>query len=168
MKICFVILLSIGLLSCTSFKNYPIKEREISSKLEGEYINHSDTLNKHHIRSLWSVLDPKYKDSTAENSLVKLEIDPEKKITATLLSADTIRKQIQLKGKFKEDGAFYTKRKFSLVPILPILWWYNHRKNRLYILENQLVVDEIHDRGGAFLIMANGSRIKRQRRYTKQ
>ena len=61
-----------------------------------------------------------------------------------------------LKGEFCSDECFYTRRVFYIVPILPILWWYEDSQKRIYRIDDELVIETIYSGGGAMIIMANG------------
>ena len=106
--------------------------------------------------TIWNMLDKK-REIKADSINVKIEIVNSKRLKFLFLKNDEIIGTRLLKGKFMEDECFYTRRRFYVVPILPVLWWYENSQKRIYIVDNELVIETTYSSGGAVIIMASGS-----------
>jgi hypothetical protein len=144
------------LTNCTAFKSLPsgnINSRDIS----GKYLNSSipDTLKKKDT-TLWNLFQDN-KEIMNIPIFVKFQVKSEKSIEVTFWNQDSLLAKRILKGKFKKDNCYYLRRKFSFVPILPILWWYSNEQKRIYKIADDLFIEQIGSTGGAAIIMAGGS-----------
>jgi hypothetical protein len=106
--------------------------------------------------TIWNMFDRKREIKT-DSINVKIEIVNSKRIKFLFLKDDEIIGTKLLKGKFEKDECFYTRRRFYVVPILPVLWWYENSQERIYIVNNELVIEMTYSTGGAAIIMAGGS-----------
>jgi len=127
--------------------------------IEGIYSNISeiDTL-KHKAyctETIWNMFGRK-REIKADGINVKIEIVNSKRLKFLFLKDDEIIKTKLLKGKFKKDECFYTRRVFYIVPILPVLWWYENYQKRIYRIDNELIIETTYNGGGAVIIMAIG------------
>ena len=144
------------LVNCTTFKSLP-SGNIVSKDISGEYSNNStnDTINKKDT-TLWNLFDDK-KEILNTPIFVKFQVKSKKSVEVTFWNQDTLFGKRNLKGKFKEDNCYYVRRKFSIVPILPILWWYSNEQKRIYKIGDNLFIEQIGSTGGAAIIMAGGS-----------
>lgn len=146
----------IQLQHCASFTPLPAA---VSKPLAvaGLYSNDQDSVQGCDDRKLWSFIDKKYK-STEANLYVRFELTGENKIKAQLRRQNETLSEKTIRGGFKGDNAYYTRKVFYFIPVLPILWGYNHEKYRLYRLDDILVYEYAYDHGGAFIIWASGNK----------
>ena len=89
-----------------------------------------------------------------ENHLVYLHLE-KKKIQDQLVKDNVIVDDKKLKGTLT-DSCFLAKKKYLIIPILPILWGYNNQQIRISARDSSLVVDEFTENGGVAIIMAGG------------
>lgn len=89
---------------------------------------------------------------------VRLDIIDTKSIKVSFLDKNKLIKEKVIKGKTKEDKCFYTRRRFYIIPILPVLWFFSNEQKRIYRLDNTLVVEVTSNSGGAVIIMAGGNK----------
>jgi len=159
-----VILFSIQ--SCAPFGTLPQKtDRE--NKIMGVYSNDCDSTSNRYLKQrLWEKID--LKNSIDKDSLlVRFEITEDMKLKAQLLNDKELLQEKIIKGKFKEDGCFYTRRQFYIIPILPILFAYSNKQKRIYLIDNSLVFEMTYNSGGAVIIMASGNSDSNKWFYTK-
>jgi hypothetical protein len=141
---------------CAPFATLP-KTAVKSSEIVGIYSNDCDTTNSWKKNKLWELIDPKY--ISGEDSLfVKFEITPNNRIKAHLIKDNKILAEKTIKAKLKKDQCYYTRRVFYVVPILPVLWWYSNRQDRIYKIDDTLVFENSFNRGGVIVIMAGGNK----------
>jgi hypothetical protein len=153
--IALIFAFAISIQSCAPFRTLP---EPINKSLEiaGIYSNDCDSTDAWTEKTLWELIEPKY-NMKEEGLLVLLDIENDKRLKANLISKnDTIREKL-IKGRFRDDQCFYTRRLFYIVPILPILWWYRNEQNRICLTCDQLVFENTYNTGGAAIIMAGGS-----------
>ncbi len=140
--------------SCAPFSTL-CKTVDESSKIEGLYYNdcHTDTI---YPRRLWALID--YKHEVKEDSLlVKMEIISDIMLKAQLIRKDDILVEKIFKGEFKEDNCFYTRRRFWILPILPIIWAFSNEQERFYRIEDDLILERTSNSGGVMIFMAGGN-----------
>lgn len=142
---------------CTTYKVL-LSNISLTSNLEGVYSNISyfDSINKRKT-TLWRILDQKNEVQTDSIS-VRLDIIDTKSIKVSFLDKNKLIKEKVIKGKTKEDKCFYTRRRFYIIPILPVLWFFSNEQKRIYRLDNTLVVEVTSNSGGAVIIMAGGNK----------
>ena len=93
----------------------------------------------------------------ADSIIVKIEIVSPKALKFSFFKNDENIGVRLLKGKFKDDECFYTRRLFYVVLILPpVLWWYEDGQKRIYRIDDELIIETTYSTGGCFLIMAGG------------
>lgn len=141
--------------SCASFKQLP-NNIENSAQIIGTYNNDCDSTDHWTDLKLWKLIDSK--SSIEEDSFkVRIEISEKNQLIAYLISDSTTISEKLIKGKFKEDNCYYTKRVFYIVPIFPLLWWYVNRQDRIYVIEETLIYENTHNTGGVVIFMAGGN-----------
>ena len=152
--LCLILLL---VQSCTTYSVLP-KNINNHSCIEGVYSNMSgtDTI-KSRGRTLWSVVDWKH-EIKIDNISVKIEIVNPKKLRIIFIENYKNIGEKLLKGKFKEDECFYTRRQFIIIPILPIIWGYSNTQKRIYQIDNELIIETTDNHGGVFIFMASGDK----------
>ncbi len=89
--------------------------------------------------------------------IVRLELTKENKLKAFLIKDGKTISEKLIKGKFKKDNCYYTKRVFYVVPILPILWCFKNEQERIYLTDSTLIYESTYNYGGAVIIMAGGN-----------
>jgi len=176
----FLCLIVLVFQSCLQYKMY-ISPNDINSQydVEGVYSNVMviDTLKnrgqridgvfyfwwevdslKHkayRTETLWRLIDRR---EIKEDSIrVKVEIVNPKSLKFSFLRNDEIIGTKLLKGKFKKDKCFYTRRVFYIVPLFPIIWWYESSQKRIYRIDDELIIEAACDGAGGFLIFMEGS-----------
>lgn len=148
--------------SCSPFTKIPKSAKEYS-EIKGIYSNDCDSVicdgdARTTKVKLWDLIDKNYKNT--ENSLlVKFELIQDKKLKVQLIRDTIILEEKIIKGNFNKDNCYYTQRKVSLIPILPILWFYSSRQDRIYYQDNVLVYEYAHDDSGVAIIMASGANV---------
>lgn len=142
--------------SCAPFKTLQKKPESISSVI-GTYKNDCDSTDSWREKKLWQLIDPKY--STEKDSLlVRFEITNRNKLKAFLIDDSVTIAEKIIKGKFKEDNCYYTKRVFYVVPVLPVFFLYENNQDRILTSGNYLVYETTFNSAGAFIIMAGGNK----------
>jgi hypothetical protein len=141
--------------SCTTFK--PItRQPKRSQEIAGIYSNDFDSTSSWYKEKLWQIIQPK--KAPKEDSLqVRFEITPKNKLKAQLLKNDSIIAEKIIKGEFREDQCYYVRRRFFIIPILPVLFMYSNEQVRIYAVDKTLVFEKAYNKGGAVIIMAGGS-----------
>ncbi len=166
--ICLVIVvLTLIFHGCSPFKDVTgtISQR---TEIFGIYSNDCDSADKKYAskKQLWQTIDKKY---IAEKHGLSVKITEAKndKLFAQPFEGDSVICERNIKGHFKDDQCYYKRRFFYVVPILPILWWFENNETRLYRIKNYLVSEEKNDTGGAVIIMAGGNTTNINRFYKK-
>lgn len=160
-----IFMLAISLHSCAPFRDLP-KPINKSHEMTGIYSDDCTDTDIQYMNKLWNLLEPKYKKS-AEGQFVFLKIENDKQLKAYLISEnDTIREK-QIKGKFKDDQCFYTRRIFYIVPIFPLLWWYRNEHDRICLSCEHLIFENAYNQGGMAIIIANGTKGNDIRKFKK-
>ena len=151
-----VIFIAIISQSCAPFSSLPKTMKE-SRNIKGIYLNDCRTDSAQRSRTLWSLVD--YKSEVKRDGLtVKFEIIEDEMLKAYLMTRDSVLVEKIIKGKFNEDGCFYSRRQFYIIPILPILFLYSNYQKRIYSIEGSLVFEVTYNQGGAVIIMAGGDK----------
>jgi len=177
----FLCLICLVAQSCTTYSVLPKNIRN-HSDIEGVYSNVSeiDTMKnigqridsvfyrwwevdslKHkayRTKTIWSIVNRKH-EIKVDTIIVKIEIVNTKSLMFSFSKDNDIIGTKLLKGKFKKDECFYTRRIFFIVPILPVLWCYVNSQKRIYRFDNELVIETTWNSGGAVIIMASGMNI---------
>ena len=154
--------------SCGSYKKLtrlePVNIAEFSSEIfNGKYNNETITKDKgYHAtgHNLWYSLCDVHsvwgsKVRTSDSAIVNLKF-VDNKLYAQLIEEEKIIQEIVLKAKVK-DNYLAIKRKYILIPILPMLWGYYNYKLILANIGNENLILKIdYDHSAAMLIMAAG------------
>ncbi len=154
-KVIFYTVLATLIVACGA----PFKELTYtnSSRLdfEGTYKNYCDTSKTKNYRKieLWKNFDRKteFIDSNYE---IQLSLQGDKRLLAKLFLKDSLIEEETIKGKIKEDSCFYARRKFYIVPFIPLIYGYSHHRVRYYAENNDLIYEVSHSGGAGTLIMA--------------
>ena len=150
--------------SCTTYSPLPYNYKT-SNSIDGIYLN-DPCINPFGEYKLWDFIHNK--SSLDKDSLrVSLKIIGETELQAKLFDGDKIVAEKILKVKIKEDSCYYTKRKFYIIPILPILFAYSNSQKRFVIGEKSLLLERTVNSGGAVIIMANGEKFNDSWEYKK-
>ncbi len=159
--------LTIFLPSCSPFKDVT---NTISHRTEifGVYENDCDSVDNNYAtkNQLWQTIDKNY-IAGKNGLLVRIQESKNNKLFAQLIDGDRIVSEKLIKGHFKNDMCYYKRRFFYVVPILPVLWWFENRQTRLYLNNDYLVLEEKFDTGGVAIIMAGGSTTNTNRLYKR-
>ncbi len=133
--------------SCISYNILPENVSE-KSKISGLYMNDSyDEYNT----TIWYLLDYNH-DIKKDSMIVKIDILDKKKLSFTFIKDNEVIGQKIIKGKFKEDNCFYKRRFFYIIPIAPILWAFENHQKRIYLFNNELVIEYAYNYGGVFFV----------------
>ena len=161
----FLILASPFIQSCAPFKTLQ-KSPESTSSILGTYSNDCDSTDSWQEQKLWQLINPK--NPIEKDSLfVRLEITDKNQLKASLIDDSLTIDEKIIKGKFKEDNCYYTKRVFYVVPVLPILWFYENHQDRMFTIGTSLVFETTYNSAAAFIIMASGNNGDYQWRYKR-
>lgn len=140
---------------CAPFSELPAVQA--SENIEGIYFNDNPADTTWKKRSLWSLID--YKSEIEEDSLlVSFRKTDDEMLSAYLMVKDSILVEHKIKGKFKDDGCYYSRRQVFIIPILPILWGYSNYQKRIYSIEGALVFEVTSNSGGVAIFMAGGDK----------
>jgi hypothetical protein len=163
----------LALQSCTTYRVLP-KNISHHSSIEGVYSNISTpdtselnllnrlpeyqfcTENVYRIspRRLWDMFD--HKAIKADGISVKVEIAGSKALIFSFIMHDEVIGAKRFKGKFKTDECFYTRRRFMIFPLFPIVvGWLNYQE-RFYRVDNELIVEMVGNQGGVAIFFASG------------
>ena len=152
--------------SCAPFSKLPNILIE-SKNIEGIYFNECKADTSLRGRTLWSLID--YKSEVKSDSLfVKIDINQDEMLCAYLIKQDCVLVEKVIKGKFEDDGCFYSRRQFYIIPILPILFVYDNYQKRIYLNDGNLIFEVTSNQGGAFIIMASGDKYNHIYRFNKK
>jgi len=95
-----------------------------------------------------------YKHGIKGDSIsVKVEIVNSKSIMFSFFKNDEIIGTKRLKGKFKKDECFYTRRTFYVVPLFPILFGYGNFQKRIYRTDEELIIEITGNHGGGSVLL---------------
>jgi hypothetical protein len=124
------------------------------SYIEGIYSNIS--INKREIR-LWQLVDHRH-EIKSDSINVKVEIVNPKTLKFTFLRSNEKIGEKLVKGGFQAEKCFYTRRRFYVIPILPVLWMFSNEQERIYHVDDELIIETTSNSGGAVIIMAGGNK----------
>ena len=163
LKLLLVVLISINFIRCKS-TFYTQADKIINAKnLTGVYENQS-ILSPFGNKDLWHCIKRNSKIKNNDH-LVYLELK-KNKIYAKLIKNNAIVEKAKIKGTLT-DTCFIARKKFFIVPILPILFFYKNQKIRISARDSSLIIDEYAENGGALIIMAAGSNRTTSYEYKK-
>ena len=95
-----------------------------------------------------------YKRSIKGDSIsVKVEIVNSKSLNFSFLKNEEIIGTKRLKGKFKKDECFYTRRVFYVVPLFPILFGWGNFQKRIYHTDEELIIEIAGNHGGGSVLL---------------
>lgn len=150
--------------SCATFSELPSIRN--SRNIEGIYFNDNPADSSWNSRTLWSLID--YKSEVKGDSLlVKLSFTEDNMLIACLMINDKLLVEKKVKGKLKDDGCYYSRRQFFIIPILPILWGYSNYQKRIYSLEDAIGIEITSNSGGVAIIMAGGNKYNDSYKFIK-
>jgi len=152
--------------SCGTYKKLvqlePTNVAEFSLDVfNGNYLNKTITKDStYHAtgHNLWDTLcdvnsTNGNKVKASDTAIVNLRF-ADNRLYAQLIENDTVLQKIVLKAKIK-DEYLSVKRKYVLIPILPMLYYYYNYKLILANIENEnLILKIYYDSSAAILIMA--------------
>ncbi len=159
-KIFFIVLFSLLLTSCASFKNDPgrqlsLLDKNDFKKLEGHYENYPSSIKtridrelyelRHRQLTLWSELtgESQFNDSIGiiKDQTVIIKFVSNRKAVAELFYKGEQIGSKSLNGKIKH-GYFCYRGSFVLIPFFPVLYKRSHQKYRVGLTsDNHLVID---------------------------
>ncbi len=147
-----VLLISLVFIQCKS-TFYCLPNNIVDAEnLSGVYENES-ILSPFGNQDLWHCIKRRSKIEN-DSHLVYLQIE-KKAILAHLVKGGVIVEKEKLKGTLT-DSCFLAKKKYLIIPILPILWGYNNQQIRVSARDSSLVIDEYTENGGVAIFMAGG------------
>ncbi len=150
--------------SCTSYSTLPYGYKTQNS-IEGFYHN-DPCINPFGNYKLWDFIHKK--SSLDKDSLiVSLKLLKKNKMQAKLYDGKKVVAEKTLKIKRKEDSCYYPKRKFYIIPILPVLFGFSNNQNRFIVGEESLLVERTMNSGGVVIFMASGSSTNDSWEYKK-
>ena len=160
-------LLTLFFQSCKPFKEIT-KTNNSKTEILGVYSNDCDSIDNKYAtkKQLWQTVDKNYIPEKAGLE-VRIQSTKNNKLFVQLIDSDSVISEKIIKGHFKNDQCYYKRRYFYIVPILPVLWWFENRQTRIYLNQGYLVLEEKEDTGGAVLIMAGGNTTNTNRLYKK-
>lgn len=134
-----------------------------SEQISGIYENKS-ILSPFGNQDLWHCINRRSKIAI-DSCFVYIKID-KTKIHAQLFKGNKIVDQMKIKGTLT-DSCFIAKKRYLVVPILPILWFYDNQQIRISARESSLIVDEFNENGGVAILMAGGDEWNRTYEYRR-
>jgi hypothetical protein len=165
LKVALHLIIIIYTTSCVSYSPLPYGFKT-SYTIDGVY-NNDPIKNPFGDYKLWDFIHNK--SSVTKDSLyVSLKMLGKNRIQAKLLDRDSVVAEKNMKIKLKEDSCYYTGRKFYIIPILPVLWFYSNEQKRFAVGVNSLILERTSNRGGAFIIMAGNNKYNDSWEYEKK
>ena len=150
--------------SCTSYSSLPYGYKTQNS-IDGFYHN-DPCINPFGNYKLWDLVHKK--SSLDKDSLmVGFKRLGDNKMQAKLYDGEKVVAEKVMKIKIKEDSCYYKKRKFYIIPILPILFGFSNSQNRFVVGEESLLVERTMNSGGVVIFMASGSKTNDSWEYIK-
>ena len=147
----FLFLTCLVLQSCTTYSVLPTNISNRSC-IEGIYSNMSAAGKYNHERSFWELVD--YKRAIKGDSIsMKVEIVNSKSLKFSFIKNDEIIGTKRLKGKFKENECFYTRRTFYVIPLFPILFGWGNFQERIYRIDEELIIEITGNHGGGSVLL---------------
>jgi hypothetical protein len=157
-----LVLVTLFQTACTSLKNRKTDLPDFNAAaspegLRGHYNNLETDSFSRYASCLWEHL--KYRNRrftpTDSNGVIVIEPAGRKRIKASLLVNDSISQTVTLKGRF-ENGWFYVKRYYRIIPVPFVFFFVDHHRVRLGKLNNgQLVLDGFEHHFG-WILFAGG------------
>jgi hypothetical protein len=148
----FLFLTCLILQSCTTYSVLP---KNISSgyAIEGVYSNHKSDYTA---RYIWGRAVFKWKYYHPENAngiTVKVEIVNPKLLEFSFYKNGEYFGMKRLKGKFKNDSCFYSRRTFSIIPLFPLLFEYVNKQKRVYRVDDELIIEITENTAGGSIFL---------------
>ena len=135
----FLCLTCLVLQNCTTYSVLP-KNISPGYAIEGVYSNYElyDT------QPLWSWYIFGWKDHSeyVEGLTMKVEIVNPKLLECSFYRNGEYFRMEQLKGKFKKNGCFYTRRSFGVIPLFPLLFLYGDWRTRVHRVDDELIMEK--------------------------
>ncbi len=139
---------------CAPFKPLSVQIAD-STEIFGTYRNACDSTDFWYKADLWNNVDEKYRNE-AEGLTVKIDRNAEGMLRFQLMSNDSAISETIVKGKFKDDNCYYSRRKFYIIPFIPLYFGFSNTQERFYRLGDTLVIDKTFNRMGAVILFASG------------
>lgn len=136
------------------------------SRLDGLYENISTEAHETFTSSLWDRLFTYNNKQLAdwENHSIKIEAVNSNKILFSLVEHGQVIEKKIIKGKI-EDGYFYRRPSFILMPFFPLIYGYNTSRSRFGLEGNKLVVDDRINIWMGLLIMGKSEKSTTSLKY---
>jgi len=132
----FLCLTCLVLQSCATYSVLP-KNISPGYAIEGVYSNHK---SDYRIIGI-GLLDWKRQPDNKEDITMKVEIVNPKLLEFTFYKNGEYFERKQLKGKFKEDRCFYSRKTFSVIPLFPLVYGYGNWQTRVYRVDEELIIE---------------------------
>ncbi|HRW63114.1 MAG TPA: hypothetical protein P5132_06480 [Bacteroidales bacterium] len=140
-------LVSLIIHSCASL-TAPLNENRVEiskssfKKFNGTYQNFSIDSTKRRIPSLWMILGiENYSKPGWRETIVELEFINKNTAKAKLIGKNgKVLKRKRIYGRIN-NGYFYVRRKFLLVPFAPLVFGYINEKSRFCLVDNYLHIE---------------------------
>lgn len=183
----YLLALSVSLTGCTSFKEVERtnrlyldeQKRELIAGLyesmparvgEIEYlrepISAGNISDQHFLFNRFKLSSSGEYSGVASDYLVQLEPINKNTIHLNLIEDSKIIKTRKIKGRY-EDGYFYIRRKFIVVPFFPLLFGYRVQRQRIGLENGHLVVDLRRNIWMSFLVAGRSENSQQEARYRK-
>lgn len=143
---------------------YCLPNNIVNSKNGSGVYENESILSPFGNQDLWHCIDRRSKIEN-DSHFVYLHIEKQT-LQARLIKGNEIVNQKKIKGTLT-DSCFLAKKKYLIVPILPILWFYDNQQIRISVRDSSLIVDEFVENGGAAIIMAGGDDWNRTFEYRR-
>lgn len=148
-----ILIISLIFIQCKS-TFYCLPNNIVDSKnISGVYENES-ILSPFGNQDLWHCIDRRSKIKN-DSHVIYLHLGKQT-LQAILVKENEIVDQKKIKGTLT-DSCFLAEKKYLIVPILPILWFYDNQQIRISVRDSSLIVDEYTENGGAAIFMAGGN-----------
>ena len=116
--------------------------------IEGVYSNHKSDYTARYIWGRAVFKWKYYHPENADDITVKVEILNPKLLEFSFYKSDEYFGMKRLKGKFKNDSCFYSRRTFSIIPLFPLLFGYENEQKRVYHVDDELIIEITGSDGG--------------------
>jgi len=149
----FLCLTCLVLQSCATYSALP-KNISPGFAIEGVYSNHKSDYTA---RYIWGRAVFKWKYYPPENAdsiTVKVEIINMKLLEFKFYKNNEYFGMKRLKGKFKNDSCFYSRRTFFVVPLFPLLFGYENEQKRIYHVDDELIIEIARNSMGGSILAA--------------
>ncbi len=152
LSVILILLISTLFIQCKSTFHCLPNNIVDSKGITGVYENAS-ILSPFGNQDLWNCIKRRSKIEN-DGHLVNLQIE-KKYIQARLVKDGVMIDKKKIKGTLT-DSCFLAKKNYLIVPILPILWFFDNQQIRISARDSSLIIDEFTENGGAAIIMAGG------------